>query len=69
MALNMRSAGRRNEAQLPTCVGLWRFLRSPAANEHQQNAQSASFSSDTDADRDKQYLRATVSSSSTGGQI
>lgn len=32
VALNTRSADRRNEAQSPTHVGLLRFLQSPAAN-------------------------------------
>lgn len=65
-ALNTKSTVRRNKAQSPTHVGLLRFLKSPAANECQQNPQSASFSSNTDADRDKQGLRDTGSSSHTG---
>lgn len=69
MVLNTRSTGRRNEAQLPTCVELLTFLKSSAVNECQQSLQSALFFSNTDAYRDGQYLGATLSCLDTGDQF
>lgn len=56
VALTTRSTGRRTEARLPTDVGLLRFLKSSAANQCQQNPQSASFSSKSDAHRNGQCV-------------